>query len=179
MRPLALRVLVLVSLGCAGAGPYGHARSYLPTSAEEPWIERAQDSIYDEVRRMPDLYRDRVVSWFGVVTGLEPGPNGSARVALQVRTHQERHLCEDESNTTCRVTVSQRDGGAFTAVLTLRPEDAAGENQVQPNSLLRVFGTVAVGEYDSQGGPVLRVQYYRHWPRGEYVTTASANTWRR
>jgi hypothetical protein len=128
---------------------------------------------------MPDLYRDRVVNWFGVVTAVEAGASGSARIALQVRTHQDRHLCEDEGETTCRVTVSQRDGGPFTAVVTLRPEDALGENQVQPNSLLRVFGTVAVGEYDAQGGPVLRVQYYRHWPRGEYVTTASAGAWRR
>ncbi len=35
------------------------------------------------------------------------------------------------------------------------------------------------GEYDDQGGPVLQAQYYRHWPRGEYVTTANVGALRR
>jgi hypothetical protein len=77
------------------------------------------------------------------------------------------------------VTVNARDGGPFTVVLTLRPADGTGEQRVQRGSLLRVFGTLEVGSYDAQGGPVLRGVWYRHWPRGEYVTTASAAVMRR
>jgi hypothetical protein len=77
------------------------------------------------------------------------------------------------------VTVSERDGGPFTALVQLSPEDQTGENRVQTGSLLRVYGTLVPGEYDAQGGPVLRAQHYRHWPRGQYVTTAAAANWRR
>lgn len=172
--------LALGLVACGGAGPYGHSRAYITASSEREWQERAQESVYDEVRRMPDQYQDRTLSWFGVVVSVEEGRAGEpSRVALQLRTHQERHLCEDEAESSCRVTVSQRDGGPFTAVVRLSPEDQAGENRVQPNSLLRVYGTLAMGEYDAQGGPVLRAGYYRHWPRGEYVTTGSAGSWRR
>ena len=55
----------------------------------------------------------------------------------------------------------------------------SGENRVQVNSLLRVYGTVIQGEYDREGGPILQGQYYRHWPRGEYVTSANASAMRR
>ena len=75
--------------------------------------------------------------------------------------------------------MSERDGGAFTAVVRLRPDEATGENRVQANGLLRVFGTVTAGEYDADGGPVLHVAYYRHWPRGQYVTTAASALMRR
>lgn len=50
---------------------------------------------------------------------------------------------------------------------------------MQANSLLRVFGTVVPGEYDAEGGPVIRAAYYRHWPRGQYVTTNAAGAMRR
>lgn len=166
---------------CSGGGRYGYSRSYSPLSDESDWLERANnDAVYDEVRRMPEQYRGQVLSFFGVVTSVDLRSSGATvRVAMQIRTHQERHLCEEESDSSCRVTVSARDGGPFTAVLQLRADDTQGENRVQVNSLLRVFGTLAPGEYDDQGGPVLNVQYYRHWPRGEYVTTAAASALRR
>lgn len=163
---------------CAGAGPYGYARSYAPLSEEQPWIARAQDPVYDDVRRMPESYRGEVISFFGVVTAIST-EHAETRIAMQVRTHQDRHLCDDESERSCRVTVNARDGGPFTAIVQLRPDDLSGENRVQVNSLLRVFGTVVSGEYDSDGGPVLRAAYYRHWPRGQYVTTNAAGSMRR
>ncbi len=169
--------LAAVLSSCAGAGTYGHAREYVPLRDEVSWQAQATEPVYDEVRRMPGQYVHGVISWFGVVTSVQEG--NPAQVALQLRTPQQRNLCEDESDTSCRVTVSQRDGGAFTARLTLRPEDTQGENRVQPNSLLRVYGTLVEGEYDPSGGPVLQVRYYRQWPRGEYVTTAAAGSWRR
>lgn len=171
-------VSLFVCVGCAGAGQYGYARTYVPLSEERAWVERAEEPVYDEVRRMPDQYRDRPISFFGVVTSITT-EGSTSRVSMQVRTHQERHLCEDESESTCRVTVNARDGGPFTAIMTLRPDDVGGENRVQANSLLRVFGTVVPGEYDAEGGPVLRAAYYRHWPRGQYVTTNAAGAMRR
>lgn len=121
-----------------------------------------------------------MVDFFGVVTEVMAGRGASpSRVALQLRTHQARHLCADEAESSCRVTVNPTDGGPFTAVLTLREEDISGENRVQVNSLLRVYGTVQQGEYDANGGPVIQAGYYRHWPRGEYVTTANASSMRR
>jgi hypothetical protein len=170
---------VVCALGCGGAGRYGYARTYSALDAEERWVERANsDAVYDEVRRLPDQFQGQTLSFFGVVTGVQTSREGD-RIALQVRTHQERHLCHDETDSSCRVTVSERDGGPFTAILTLRPEDVSGENRVQVYSLLRVFGTLQQGQYDDQGGPILRVEFYRHWPRGEYVTTGAASSMRR
>ncbi len=171
-----------VALGCASGGRYGYARTYVPLDEEESPARRAEEPVYDEVRRAPDQYQGRLLSFFGVVTSVgnaSGNASGSTRVGMQQRTHQERHLCEDDNDRTCRVTVNARDGGPFTAVVQLRTGDAAGENRVQTNSLLRVFGTVIQGEYDAAGGPVIAVQYYRHWPRGEYVTTANAGAMRR
>ncbi|MBL8601473.1 MAG: hypothetical protein JNK72_06070 [Myxococcales bacterium] len=179
----AVRVGSMLVLGglaaCSGAGPYGHARTYVETDAERGYVARAEEPVYDEVRRMPEQYQGRLLTFFGVVTDVAPGPEGTLRVALQQRTHQERHLCEDESDGTCRVTINARDGGPLTAVLSLRGEDRDGERRLQQNSLVRVFGSVTPGEYDANGGPVLRVEWYRHWPRGEYVTTQSAGVMRR
>lgn len=172
-------VLTLVT-ACSGAGRYGYARAYSPLDEEEAWIARARvDAVYDEVRRLPDDYRGQTLAFFGVVTGVERAEGGATRVALQIRTHQERHLCDDDTDRSCRVTVSERDGGPFTAVVTLRPDDLEGERRVQLNSLLRVYGALVPGEYDARGGPVVRAEFYRHWPRGEYVTTAAAAHMRR
>lgn len=174
-----LVLLGLLGGGCASGGRYGYARTYVPLDDESTWAARSEEPVYDDIRRAPEPFRGRVVSFFGIVRSVGRGDNGPWRLALQVRTHQERHLCEEDSESTCRVTVSARDGGAFTASLTLRPEDIDGENRLQTNSLVRVFGTVTPGEYDADGGPVVQVQYYRHWPRGQYVTTASAELMRR
>ncbi len=181
LRSLALSAaLASLALGCGGAGRYGYSREYVYLPDERAFGERADETaVYDEVRRMPDRFGDRVVSWWGHVTDVEVASNGTARVTMQLRTHQPRHLCEDETDGSCRVTINDRDGGSFTAVVQLSPEDQAGENRVQPLSVLRVYGTVLQTEHNREGGPVLRAQYYRHWPRGQYVTTASSGGMRR
>lgn len=167
-------------LGCASAGRYGYAREYVYLPDERAYGERADETaVYDEVRRFPERFNDRLISWWGIVTDVELSSNGPARVTMQLRTHQARHLCADETETSCRVTINERDGGSFTALITLAPEDQVGENRVQPFSLLRVYGTVIPGEYNREGGPILRVQYYRHWPRGQYVTSSAASVLRR
>jgi hypothetical protein len=177
----AVTALSILLPACGGAGRYGYAQTYVALGDEESWVARANnEAVYDEVRRMPESYRAQTLSFFGVVTGVE-GAHGStpARVSIQIRTHQARHLCDDETDRSCRVTVSARDGGPLTAVVSLRPDDAAGENRVQVFSLLRVFGSLVPGEYDAAGGPVIRADFYRHWPRGEYVTTDAASAMRR
>jgi hypothetical protein len=76
--------------------------------------------------------------------------------------------------------VSEADGGAFTAILSHVPADEQhGENRIQVGSLVHVYGRLVPGEYDANGGPVLRAEFYRHWPRGQYVTTAARGAWRR
>jgi hypothetical protein len=171
-------VLAVGLLGCGGGGRYGYARSYVYLGDEESHARRATSPVYDEVRRMPHNHHDELISWFGVVTDAAPGDGGMTRVAMEVRTHQERHLCEEAEESTCRVTVSEQGGGPFTALVRLSPEDQNGENRVQPGSLLRIYGVLVPEQYDAQGGPVLRAEYYRHWPRGQYVTTAARNSWR-
>ncbi len=184
MNTRSLSALCLVSLsalaGCASAGRYGYAREYVYLSEERAYGDRADESaVYDEVRRMPDRYGDRLLSWWGIVSDVETAANGAARVTLQLRTHQARHLCEDETDASCRVTINDRDGGSFTAVVTLSADDQAGENRVQPLSVMRIYGTVLQGDYNREGGPILRAQYYRHWPRGQYVTSSAAGALRR
>lgn len=176
----ALLAITLATLGCAGAGRYGYAREYAVADAERAWLARTEEVIYDDVRRNPGAYNNRVIDFFGVVTEAPGARSGMpSRISLELRTIQPRNLCADESSSSCRVTVNATNGGPFSAVVTLRDEDLTGENRVQVNSLLRVYGTVAQGQYDDRGGPVIQAAYYRHWPRGEYVTTANAGAMRR
>ena len=181
-RTLSALALASASMiaGCASAGRYGYAREYVYLSDERAYGDRADETaVYDEVRRLPDRFNDRLISWWGIVTDVETSSNGAARVTMQLRTHQARHLCEDETEASCRVTINDRDGGSFTAIVTLSPDDQVGENRVQPLSVLRVYGTVMQGDYNREGGPILRAQYYRHWPRGQYVTSSAAGALRR
>ena len=179
MRALAL-LLILASLpalaGCGG-GQYGFARTYEPTSEEEPYMERMAAAVsYEEVRRDPAQFRSATLGWFGVVTAVTPD-GANARVALTHRIHQDRHLCSDETAGSCRVTVSDRQSGPFTAIVRLTPEDREGQLRVWVGSLLNVYGSPN-GEFDEQGGPVIQAAYYRHWPRGYYVTTGAAGSMR-
>jgi len=168
------------TVACGGSNPYGFARDYQPDSKEEPYYERAENVVYEEVRRDPELLRGKLLGWFGVVTAVEqkPGPNTRARVALDLRFHQQRHLCENQSQDSCRVTVSERSGGPFSALIVLRPEDSEGTNRVNAGSLLKIYG-IPTGDYDEQGGPVIETRFYRHWPSGTYVTTAWRDSMRR
>jgi hypothetical protein len=179
-RPLSLGAafasVALVS--ACGAGQYGYDREYVPLGDEDDYLEQATEVTYEEVRRNPADYRSAMVGWFGVVTALDADANGRARVALTYRTHQPRHLCRDETAGSCRVTVSDRAGGPFSAVIEMRPEDRAGQDRMWIGSLVKVYGLPS-GDFDEQGGPVLQAQHYRHWPRGTYVTTGAASAMRR
>lgn len=177
---LVLALGALAGTACSGANRYGYAQTYVFLPDEEPVARQADTSaLYDEVRREPSRYATRTLSWFGVVEEVTLADTGTLRVEMNLRAHQARHLCEDESDASCRVTVNENSGGRFTAIFRARPEDLAGENRVQVGSLVRVYGPIVQGETDEEGEPIVRATYYRHWPRGQYVTTAARAQMRR
>ena len=174
-----LLTIVLLVAGCGGAGPYGYSREYVPLDAEEPHLEAETAISYEEVRRDPEDFRSATVGWFGVVTEVEPRDDGTALVRMTYRTLSARNLCADERDSSCRVTVSEREGGPFTAIVRLAPEELSGERRVWVGSLLKIYGH-PTGELDPQTeGPILEAVYHRHWPRGTYVTTGARATMRR
>lgn len=175
VAPLAL--LLALGAGC-GAGQYGFAREYVPLGSEEGFLEQSTELGYEEVRREVDEHGSSTLGWFGVVSDIEPGENGQTLVHLTYRTLATRNLCSTESSSSCRVTVSERPGGVFHTTLTLRPEDREGQDRLWRGSLLRVYGTPAP-ELLEDGTPVIVPLFYRHWPRGAYVTTGARRSMRR
>ncbi len=181
MRRLLLTAsIALPLLLCACASnPYGYAPQYVPLSAEEPYLEKGLDQSYEDVRRDPAGHQQELIAWFGVVDDVQKtGADGQVKVALTLHFHQARHLCTDQFDSSCRVTISEKAGGPFSALLQLRPEDREGRDRVYAGSLLKVYGHVTT-DYDDRGGPILKADYYRHWPHGTYVTTLNATKMRR
>jgi len=181
--PVHTRVLpVLLTLAlcaCAGSGPYNFAREYAPLKAERDHYEgTARQIAYEDVQRDPNGFTKSEVGWFGVVTSYTDLLDGRERIGLSMRTHQPRHLCSTNQDSSCRVTVSDRSMGSFVIEVTLSPEEKLGRDRIWIGSLLKVYGT-PTGEYDDEGGLLLNVSYYRHFPRGTYVTTAHRAAMRR
>jgi hypothetical protein len=178
--PLAFSLASLLLLSaCSGAGPYDHAVKYVPLSGEET-IEKGSRE-YDPVmaQRDRDEWARGTVNLFGVVIARSPGPQGAAYLTLSVRRLEPRNLCEyatDESS--CRTTVSDRDFGVIHALVVLQPEDDVGQHSVGKGSLVRIIGKLQQDPDPSDGSPVLRPAFYRHWPRYFYVTRAAAVTMR-
>ncbi len=171
--------LVLGLAACRGAGPYGYAPNYVPTSNEQDATKDARE--YDPVmyQREPEVWRKSTTVLFGVVTGRVPGPGGAAYLTLSVRRLEPRNLCSNRNDEdTCRVTVSDRDFGVVHAVAALGPEDDLGEKSVGVGSLVRVAGQFGEDVDPNDGAPILRASYYRHWPRHFFVTKANAETMR-
>lgn len=175
MRRIAVCwVLLSAVVGCA-SNPYGHGRSYVPQDDEELYYEGAKDLSYEEVRRDPQGFSGQLLGWFGVVTALDKLPGGEAMLALELRFHQPRHMCRDQFEDSCRVTVSRRAGGPFSTRVKLPPEGEFGSSErLNIGSLVKVYGKPN-GEFDSRGGPVLTAEWYRYWPHGAYVTTAGSS----
>ena len=168
----------LILLGCA-SNPYGYAPEYVPLSDESAYSDKGLELSYEEVRRDPLSHGKELIAWFGVVDNVKKlGASGEVRVSLTLHIHQRRHLCSDQFDSSCRVTISEKEGGPFSALITLRPEDRAGVAGVHSGSLLKVYGHVTP-DYDDRGGPILKADYYRHWPLGNYVTTGRARNMRR
>ncbi|MDD5306038.1 MAG: hypothetical protein PHU25_01835 [Deltaproteobacteria bacterium] len=174
--------------GC-GAGQYGFSRYYVPLDDEESYDEQGKEYGYGDVTSSPSSFEGKLIAWFGVVEKVTQAPDGRYLIALSHRQHQERHLCDDDSSGSCRVTVHFKTSGGFSAIVALTATDTSpGLNKVQPGSLLRVFGKVrckqndeeqTVCEYDDRGGVLLDAVYYRQWPARYFVTTRAASTMRR
>jgi hypothetical protein len=175
------RLLALVALlaSCHSAGPYGHSKVYAPTSAEQSAVSgnKEYDALLAE--RSLDKLKGRSVWLFGLVTNRGSGPGGAAYVALSLRTLQQRNLCESEDEDSCRVTVSEREMGRAHALLALSAEDEMGQESVGLGSLLRIVGSVTQDLDPNDGTPILRASFYRHWPRGTFVTTKAASVMKR
>jgi hypothetical protein len=164
---------------CRSAGPYGHSKVYSPLSDEEHAV--AGNPQYDSLlaERSFDKVKGKPAWLFGVVTNRGSGPGGAAYVAVSLRALQVRNLCESEDEDTCRVTVSDREMGRVHVLLSLSADDDLGEHSVGLGSLLRVVGNVTTDIDPTDGTPIIRGSYYRHWPRGFYVTTKAASTLKR
>jgi len=180
---------VAFALAGCGAGQYGFSRYYVPLDEEESYDEQGKDYPYGDVTSGPASFDGKLIAWFGVVEKVTPAPDGRFQIALSHRQHQERHLCDDDSSGSCRVTVHFKSSGGFSAIVALSAADAMpGLDKVQPGTLLRVFGKVkcrqndeeqTVCEYDDRGGVLLDAVYYRQWPARHFVTTRAASTMRR
>jgi hypothetical protein len=177
--PLVPLVLACLACGCQSPGPYGHSVRYVELDDEKGAVAGARD--YDPVMapRQPEEWRKTKAVLFGVVESRAPGPGGHALLKLSVRTLEPRNLCDVASDEdSCRVTVSDKDFGVVWALVSLRAEDDVGPQSVAPRSLLRIVGVMGQDVAPSDGAPVLRATFYRHWPPLFYVTRASATSMR-
>jgi hypothetical protein len=163
---------------CGASNPYSFGREYSPTDEESSYYERALDVSYEEVRRDPTAFKSQLVGWFGVVAAAKRLPSGDVQLALDLRFHQPRHLCSDQFESSCRVTISEREGGPFSTTVRLKSEDQAGAERLNVGSLVKVYGSPN-GDFDSRGGPVIAAKWYRQWPHGAYVTNLGSSAMRR
>jgi hypothetical protein len=176
--PAAILAAPLLLLGCHAPGPYGHSKVYDPTDGERSAVAKATEYDANAFTRSPEKWRDRPVWLFGMVTNRGSGPGG-AYIAVSIRSLQLRNLCDRDDEDTCRVTVSEREHGKVNLLVNLAGEDDRGELSVGPGSLLRVVGTIGQDADPVEGTPIMRVSFYRHWPRGFFVTTKAAAVLRR
>ncbi len=177
MKPSVLLLPLLLS-ACSSAGPYGHSQIYSPLDEEESAATSARDFDPVMVKRSPEQWKKKTVSVFGVVDARSPGTSGNAEVKLSVRRLEPRNLCDSMDEDTCRVTVSDREYAVVHALLHLNAEDDIGEHSLGPQSLVRVIGTLSDDVDPADGEPILVAKYYRHWPRGFYVTSAARSLMR-
>jgi hypothetical protein len=180
MHRAPLLLLALLALtACHSAGLYGHSVNYEALGAEETPVAGSRE--YDPVmfQRQPEEWHKKPTSLFGIVTNRGMGPGGGAYLAVSVRRLETRNLCANANDEdSCRTTVSDRDFGVVHLILALRAEDDVGEHSMGIGSLVRSVGTFGQDVDPNDGSPILRVTYYRHWPRGFFVTKASADNMR-
>jgi hypothetical protein len=178
MKASALAMALLLS-ACGSAGPYGHSQVYSPLDEEEKATKGAVDFDPVMAKRAPEQWKGKTISLFGVVLARAPGSAGNAEVKLSVRTLEPRNLCDNANDEdSCRVTVSDHEYAIVHALLHLATEDDIGEHSLGPQSLVRVVGTLSDDVDPSDGEPIVVAKYYRHWPRGFYVTTAARSLMR-
>jgi hypothetical protein len=165
------KIVVALLISACGGGQYGFSRTYEPLIGERAHLEKAQELPLEDVRKAPYDYKTVEVAWFGVVQSIHELGDGRSELYLAGRIHQARHLCKDEYQDSCRMTVSESSPGNFVARLKLKDDEKTGKERIWVGSLLKIYGT-PTGDYDEKGDPIVDVSYHRHWPRGYYVTTA-------
>ena len=196
MKKLARKKLGTICFLCAaallstcGPGRYGYSRYYVPTRAEKPFHETSREYTHAAVVKRPHDFMGQSIAWFGVVKSLERLNDGRHKVHLSYHKHRDRHLCETEIKSSCRVTVNNRSTRNFTTIMSIEPEDLIpGLDKIQPGTLMRVFGKVRCRqvntEYeldkwecdkDEKGNVILVGQFYRQWPRRHYRTTNTSD----
>ncbi|MBM4361871.1 MAG: hypothetical protein FJ104_04265 [Deltaproteobacteria bacterium] len=178
LRAAAFPVLLALT-ACAGAGPYGHAPRYAPLPEEETALDGGVEFDPVMAARAPEKWKNLRVHAFGVVKARRAGAAGRANVTLSLRTLAPRNLCDSSDDSSCRVTVGDHEHSLLHAELTLRPEDERGAESLGIGSLVRVVGALADGPDATDGAPVIQATYYRHWPRGFFLTSRDAATVRR
>ncbi len=171
----AFPLLTLLLLGCHSAGPYGFARTYQPLSAEKGALEGAREFDPVMAERDKEDWKKGSVSLFGIVKARSSAKGGGAYLTLSMRTLSDRNLCDDFDEDTCRVTVSEHEHATLHAIVKLTSDDEVGQYSVGKGSLMRVIGKLTDEVDPDDGASVLRVSYYRHWPRHFFVTTAMAS----
>lgn len=175
------RPLVFVAfLFCAcGANTWSYSRSYQALDGEDAYLKRQVPMGYEELRRYPDRVGAGVVGWFGVVLSIEALPEAIdpafQKVLLSIRSHQPRHLCHNETEGSCRVTVSNREvGQAWVVLRGVQPEQLQGRDGIKVGTLLKIYAERMNPQLDEQGRPTLSADWFRHFPVGRYVTTRLA-----
>lgn len=188
IKMTSLTLTAVLTSGC-GVGPYGFSRYYVPTNEENPFFKQTGDYPYGVVTANPSEFEGQLISWFGVVQSIQETADGRHLVNMTHNRHKDRHLCADERNSSCRVTVHFKSSGGFSAILALHSSDLVpGLDKIQPGSLLKVYGRVRcrldvnqekICDYNEKGEIILEGAYYRHWPARYYVTTRRATSLRR
>lgn len=175
----ALSGAAALFLVACGGGQYGNSRAYESLSAEQAALEGARP--YDPVmaRRFPEEWRKTSVDFFGIVTRRDDAADGS-ELTLSLRMLEARNLCADKSESSCKTTVSERPHGTIHVRVKFEsPEDELGDNAVGIGSLVRVVGKLHEEHHAADDTEIATATYYRHWPRGAYVTTAAKDVMRR
>jgi hypothetical protein len=174
-------IVLLVSswvAACHSSGKYGYSQVYSPLDAEEDAAESARELDPVMSQRDAEDWKKAKVSLFGVVKARKDAPGGNAWLTLSMRTLADRNLCDSPDEDTCRVTIGEREHAVVHAIVKLTGEDDIGKDAIAPGSLVRVIGRLA-DDVGPDGAPVLASTYYRHWPRGEYVTMSDSSHMRR
>ena len=172
-------VVLIACTACHSPGPYGYSRAYSPLDAEEDAVEKAVELDPVMIERVPEEWKNKTVTLFGVVRGRKEASSGQAYLTLSMRRLADRNLCGAADEETCRVTVSDREHAIVHVIAKLTGEDDLGKTAVGPGSLVRVVGRLRDEVNPEDGAPVLAATYYRHWPRGEFVTDADSEHMRR
>jgi hypothetical protein len=174
-RPIPFLAATLVSFGvmlggCGGAGRWGHARHYVPTSEEKQAIEGARDLDVPMAQLKPEAWRGQKVRFFMVVGDRRPGPGGAAYLTGKQHVLNEINGCENKfDEDSCRVTIKPTGHETVHAVVRLAGDDDVGAVRVGPGSLLRVVGVLGDATDPDDGRLVIQASWYRQWPLGYYA----------